>query len=91
MVVGVCGVMLVVSAWFGRGGGLIPVGLVALLALLATSVVGTWHSGQVRENPTTAAAVQSSYRLGAGEFTLDLTGVRDPSALNGRTIHGMRM
>ncbi|GAB3851538.1 hypothetical protein GCM10028801_01180 [Nocardioides maradonensis] len=86
VVAGACGLMLVVSAWFGRGGGLIPIGLIALLAMLASSVVGDWHGGRIVDRPTTAAAVDSSYRLGVGELRLDLTDVRDLQGLDGRTI-----
>ncbi|GAB4013013.1 PspC domain-containing protein [Nocardioides ultimimeridianus] len=86
VVAGSCGLMLVISAWFGRGGGLIPVGLLALLALLASSVVGDWHGGRIVDRPTTAAAVDSSYRLGIGELTLDLSDISDLQGLDGRTL-----
>jgi phage shock protein PspC (stress-responsive transcriptional regulator) len=87
VVVGSCGLMLVVSAWFGRGGGLIPVGLVALVAMLLSSIVGDWHGGRILDRPTTAAAVDGTYRMGVGELRLDLTQVSDPAALDGRTVH----
>ncbi|HWU21493.1 MAG TPA: PspC domain-containing protein [Nocardioides sp.] len=86
MVAGSCGLMLVVSAWYGRGGGLIPVGLLALLALLASSVIGDWHGGRIVDRPTTATSVDSSYRLGVGELRLDLSDVSDLRGLDGRTI-----
>ncbi|HJQ07516.1 MAG TPA: PspC domain-containing protein [Nocardioides sp.] len=86
VVAGACGLMLVVSAWFGRGGGLIPIGLIALLAMLASSVAGDWHGGRIVDRPTTAAAVDSSYHLGVGELRLDLTDVSDLQGLDGRTI-----
>jgi phage shock protein PspC (stress-responsive transcriptional regulator) len=82
-----CGLMLVVSAWFGRGGGLILVGLVAMVATVAASTTGGWDVGQRTERPLSAAAVHDEYRMGLGEERIDLTGVRDLAALDGRTIH----
>ena len=86
LVVAACGVMLLVGAFYGRAGGLILVGLVASVATLATSAAEDFDESKVHR-PATAAAVQERYELGAGELTLDLTGVSDLDALDGRTIH----
>ena len=86
LVVATCGVMLVVGAFFGRAGGLILVGLLASVATLMATAAEDWDEQNVHR-PTTAAEVQSRYQIGAGELTLDLTGVEDLEALDGRTIH----
>jgi hypothetical protein len=80
--------MLLVGSGYGRGGGLVLIGLLASLAMLVASLVGPWHgAGQQLHDPSDAAAVRSDYRLSAGEIVLDLTAVADPAALDGRTIH----
>ncbi len=80
------GAMLVVGAFYGRAGGLIALGLLAAAATLATSVADHFNAGQIDQTPATAADVDSSYSLGAGEIILDLTEVEDLEELDGRTI-----
>jgi phage shock protein PspC (stress-responsive transcriptional regulator) len=86
LVVGVCGVMLLVGAFYGRAGGLILVGLLASLALLAATAAQNVDGGDIRRNPVTAADVPSDLDTGAGEIVLDLRDVQDLAALDGRTI-----
>lgn len=74
----VTGGALVVGAWRGRARWLIPVGLVLAVALAASSLIDVpvrGGSGAVRFRPTTVAQVQSPYRLGAGNMTVDLGGL----------------
>lgn len=82
-----CGLMLVVSAFYGRGGGLLLVGLLATAAMVVTSGDGSFEVGRVNEQPSSAAAVHDSYDFGVGELRLDLTDVDDLNRLSGRTIH----
>lgn len=84
----VVGLMLVVGAWFGRPGGLIALGLVALLALLAASATEPRFEGdrRVTHTPTSATQLQDRYFVPAGTVNLDLSGIRDVEALDGRTI-----
>lgn len=88
----VVGVMLVVGAFVGRPGGLIFLGIVAALALAVTSIVGNVrdldfsHGDRLRVAPTTAADVHPSYDITSGRAVVDLSRVRDPQALDGRTI-----
>ncbi|GAB2968505.1 PspC domain-containing protein [Nocardioides montaniterrae] len=85
-VAAVCGVMLLVSAWYGRGGGLLVVGIAALVATLFASTTGGWTIGRESVHPADAASVSDRYRIGIGEYDLDLSDVQDLSALDGRTI-----
>ena len=86
-VLAACGAMLLVGAFYGRGGGLIFVGLVAALATLATTVAQDVEAGQILARPTTAeAALDADYDLFAGEVIIDLTQVEDLEALDGETI-----
>jgi hypothetical protein len=85
LVVAICGVMLVVGAFFGRAGGLILVGLLAAVGMAGATASHRWDE-QVVRTPDSAAAVQDRYELGAGELVLDLTQVSDPEALDGRRI-----
>ncbi|GAA1965757.1 PspC domain-containing protein [Nocardioides panacihumi] len=88
LAVGITGAMLVLGAFWGRAGGLILIGLIATTAL-AGSVAAQEYDGndhRIHATPHTAADVQDSYHLDAGELVVDLTEVSDPAAMDGRTI-----
>ncbi len=84
----VVGVMLVVGAWFGRPGGLILLGVVASIGLLATSVADPRAIGDqsIVEAPTRAVQVEDLYAFTAGATHLDLSNIRDVARLDGRTV-----
>jgi hypothetical protein len=86
VVVGTCGVMLLLGAFYGRAGGLILVGLLASLALLAATAVHEVDGGDLRRTPTAAADVPLHLGTGGGEIVLDLRNVQDLAALDGRSI-----
>ncbi len=86
LALGIIGVMLVVGAFWGRAGGLIAVGLVAALATAGATAAREVDAGHIDESPVLAADVDREYDLWAGEVELDLTDVRDPENLDGRTI-----
>lgn len=77
----VVGLGLVASAFTGgrsARGGLIALGVVLSLALIAVSTVdvsGSHGVGERSYRATTAAEVRPLYELGAGEMTVDLSGV----------------
>ena len=85
--VGISGLMLLVGAFYGRAGGLILVGLVSSMVLAGTTAADRWDGTDLRETPTSAAAVADGYDVSTGELVLDLTHVGNVSALAGRTIH----
>ena len=84
----IVGVALVVGAFVGRPGGLIALGIVLLPGVIATTVLGSngWHHQDLNDTPLSASAVGSNYAIGTGQARLDLSQVKDPSALAGRTI-----
>lgn len=85
----VIGVMLTIGAFYGRAGGLILAGLIATAATVGATAAGEWDTGMIGESPRTAAAVDPTYDLTAGEIVLDLselTDLSDLEALDGRTI-----
>jgi hypothetical protein len=86
--VGVIGAMLVLGAFLGRAGGLIILGLVASLTLVATAIGGPTYQGDRDQavQPTTAAGVADTYYVPAGRIIVDLTNVQDLRKLDGRTI-----
>jgi phage shock protein PspC (stress-responsive transcriptional regulator) len=86
LIVGTCGVMLLVGAFYGRAGGLILVGLLASLALLAATAAQEVDGGDIRRTPTTAADVPLDLDTGAGEIVLDLREVQDLAALDGLSV-----
>jgi phage shock protein PspC (stress-responsive transcriptional regulator) len=87
VVVGTCGVMLLLGAFYGRAGGIILVGLLASVGLLAATSVQELDGGDIRRTPTTAADVPLVLDTDAGEVLLDLRQVQDPAALDGLSLH----
>jgi phage shock protein PspC (stress-responsive transcriptional regulator) len=86
LVVAVCGVMLLVGAFYGRAGGIIIVGLLASIALLGATAAQEVDGGDIRRNPSFAADVPRDLDTGAGEIVLDLRDVQDLAALDGAEI-----
>ncbi len=86
LAVGICGLMLVVGAFFGRAGGIIALGLIATVGLTGATAADQWDGEEIHATPMTAAAVQDSYDMDAGEIVLDLSEVSDLENLDGRTI-----
>ena len=87
LALGVIGAYLVLGAFWGRAGGLIALGLVAVLATVAgTAANGVGSARSLDITPTSTSSVMPAYSLGTGSLTLDLTQVRDPQALDGRTL-----
>lgn len=86
LAVGICGLMLVVGAFFGRAGGIIALGLISTVVLTGATAADRWDTNDVTETPQTAAAVDTRYWLGAGEQVIDLREVADLQNLNGRTL-----
>ena len=91
LAVGVTGLMLLVGAFVGRPGGLIALGLVTTLALVVTSIVGAATGGSTRDEdvriaPTSTAGLGDTYAISTGTIVVDLSGVRDVAALDGRFL-----
>jgi phage shock protein PspC (stress-responsive transcriptional regulator) len=86
VVVGACGLMLLVGAFYGRAGGLVAVGLLASLVLFAATVAQHVDGNDIDRRPLTAAEVPSDLDTSAGEIVLDLTDVSDLPALDGKHI-----
>ena len=86
VVVGACGVMLLVGAFYGRAGGLTLVGLLASLALLGATAAQHIEGGDITRTPLTAAEVPTELHSSAGEVVLDLREVQDLEALDGRRV-----
>lgn len=89
LALGIVGVMLVLGAFVGRPGGLILLGVLSVLGLSVTSVIGNnldTSSDDVTIRPLTAAAVASKYSTSLGRIELDLTDVSDVAALDGREV-----
>ncbi|HET8559927.1 MAG TPA: PspC domain-containing protein [Marmoricola sp.] len=86
----IIGAMLLLGAFVGRGGGLVALGILATIALVASTTAGRigfdGHAQDMIRVPVTATAVQSSYHVDAGRIMLDLSQVSDPGALDGRTV-----
>ncbi|MGK2875567.1 MAG: PspC domain-containing protein [Nocardioides sp.] len=84
----VIGAMLLLGAFWGRAGGLILVGLLAMGALGVTTVVERFEGrvGDLHATPTDAALVEDSYQVRVGDVVLDLTQVSDLEELDGRTV-----
>ncbi|WP_198167976.1 PspC domain-containing protein [Herbidospora yilanensis] len=74
-VLAVIGGGLLVAAWFGRGAGLIALGVIVAVALVVgTSVTGIEKRvGSYSWHPTTVATAARTYAVGVGAGELDLT------------------
>lgn len=83
---GITGLGILVGAWMGNGLWLLPIALVLGAVLVVGTLLPSIRVGQQDAAPTTSAQVDSSYELGIGEQRIDLSGVRDPRELEGRTI-----
>jgi predicted membrane protein len=81
----VVGLGLILGSVGARSRGLIPVGVLLAVGALLASVAPDPRFGQITATPHTAADIQHSYELTAGEVDLDLTHVDDVSDLK-RTI-----
>jgi phage shock protein PspC (stress-responsive transcriptional regulator) len=69
------GAVLVLSAWRGRAHGLIPIGLLLLLATIPAVTIDVPITGGMGERiyqPTTRAELQRTYELGIGHLKIDL-------------------
>jgi phage shock protein PspC (stress-responsive transcriptional regulator) len=84
----VVGGWLVVGSVLGRPGGLVLLGLVALLALGATSMVEPRFEGDraLVVRPTSVGELERSYEVPAGRAEIDLRGIRNLEALDGRRL-----
>ena len=79
-------VMLLVGAFWGRAGGLIALGVIAALATAVASLDSQFPDDIVTYAPTSASEVQETYELGGGDLVVDLSGISDVDALDGRTV-----
>jgi phage shock protein PspC (stress-responsive transcriptional regulator) len=69
------GAALVLSAWRGRAHGLIPIGILLLIATIPAATIDVPISGGVGERiyrPTTRRELQRTYELGIGHLVIDL-------------------
>jgi predicted membrane protein len=80
LMLAIVGVGTLVASVLGRAGWLIVIGIVLLLSATAasalTGVSVSSRNGELRTQPATQTAVQSTYRLGAGDMRIDLSAVR---------------
>jgi hypothetical protein len=86
LAVAISGVMLLVGAFYGRAGGIILLGLLATVGLVGATAASEGDGDTVTERPTSAAALDDRYWLGAGEQIIDLRGITDLAALDGRNL-----
>ncbi|MDQ1511237.1 MAG: hypothetical protein QOG50_3081, partial [Actinomycetota bacterium] len=71
----VVGAALVLSTWFGRGRGLIPIGVLLLLATIPASVIDVPITGGIGErhyHPVARTDLRRNYELGIGHLVVDL-------------------
>jgi hypothetical protein len=71
----VVGTALVLSAWFGRARGLIPIGVLLLLATIPASVIDVPITGGIGErvyHPIARTELRRTYELGIGHLVVDL-------------------
>jgi len=74
------GLGLVIGGWFGRGRGLIALGIVLVFALASASAAGAigrgpMHTGTRTIAPSAVSQVESSYGQDVGDLVVDLSNV----------------
>jgi phage shock protein PspC (stress-responsive transcriptional regulator) len=83
---GVVGSALLVGTLLGNGRPLVIPALLLGGALAVTSVIPSWTVGERRVAPVSSGAVEHAYELGVGRQLIDLGGVTDVDALDGRVV-----
>jgi hypothetical protein len=71
----VVGIAMIVSTWYGRAHGLIPIGVLLLLATIPAVSIDVPISGGIGErqiHPVTRSELQRNYKLGIGHLAIDL-------------------
>jgi phage shock protein PspC (stress-responsive transcriptional regulator) len=71
----IVGGALVLSTWFGRARGLVPLGIVLLIATIPAATIDvplTGGTGYHHYVPTTRAELRSTYEMGIGRLDVDL-------------------
>lgn len=88
LALGIIGAALLLGAFWGRAGGLILAGLLALTALVSSTAAEVWHveGDHITVAPTAAAQLAPRYHFDVGEARVDLRHVQDLPALDGRTL-----
>ncbi len=86
LALGIIALMLIVGSFWGRAGGLIAIGLVAALATAGATLDSHFPEDRFDYSPTSASQVEDVYDFDGGELTLDLSGISDVDALDGRDI-----
>ncbi|HSU03057.1 MAG TPA: PspC domain-containing protein [Nocardioides sp.] len=86
LALGIIAAMLVVGSFWGRAGGLIAIGVVAAVVTAGATLSSAYPDERWVHTPTSAGEVRDTYDFGAGELLLDLSGVSDVDALDGRDI-----
>lgn len=89
---GVVAAMLLLSAFWGRGGGIVLLGLLATFALVVSAAAheagwsGRPQDIHVDAGTSPAGRIHPAYSFGTGRLTVDLTRASDLQQLTGRTI-----
>jgi phage shock protein PspC (stress-responsive transcriptional regulator) len=82
----VVAVMLILGAWYGRGGGLILLGLMFTFGLLIVSGIERIDLQNTTVRINQASDLSDRYTQGAGDLTIDLSEVTDIEQLRGQKI-----
>lgn len=80
--IGIVGLGLIVSAWFGHARGLIALGLVLVVSCTAIALIDVPFRGGIgdrRYEPRSLAEVEPRYQLAVGQLTLDLSALDVPA------------
>lgn len=86
LVVAICGVMLVVGAFYGRAGGIILLALLSTFGLVVSTAADQWDDEQERFVPTSVSVLGDHYEFTAGDRVIDLREIADVEALDGETL-----
>jgi hypothetical protein len=81
---GTVGLGLFLGAFAGKPRGLVGIGILLSLGLIASSAIGSYHDryagGRLEVRPTSVATLEPSYSLPVGRMVIDLSAVKFPAA-----------
>lgn len=87
LALGIVATGLLLGSFWGRAGGLILLGLLLVPVTTIATVADEFEGEDVRYAPTAVADIPTGgYHIDMGKLVVDLSGITDPEALDGKVV-----